>query len=76
MAVKRWHLWRRASVLAVLSTLVVASLDEYHQSFLPSRTSSPIDVGIDVCGAIAFQLVLLLIIQWYARRRRPGYRAA
>ncbi len=74
MAVKQWTLWRRASVLAVLCTLVVASLDEYHQSFLPSRTSSPIDVGIDVCGAIAFQLVLLLIIQWFVRRR-PGYRA-
>jgi VanZ family protein len=75
MAVRHWTLWRRASVLAVLCTLVVASLDEYHQSFLPSRTSSPIDVGIDVCGAIAFQLVLLLIIQWFSRRR-PGYRAA
>ena len=75
MAVKHWTLWRRASVLAVLCTLVVASLDEYHQSFLPSRTSSPIDVGIDLCGAIAFQLVLLLISQWLVRRR-PRYRAA
>ena len=75
MTVKSWTLWRRASVLAVLSTLLIASLDEYHQSFLPSRTSSPVDVGIDVCGAIAFQLVLLLIIQLSARRR-PGYRAA
>jgi VanZ family protein len=75
MAVKHWTLWRRASALAVLCTLVVASLDEYHQSFLPSRTSSPVDVGIDLCGAIAFQLVLLLVIQWFARRR-PGYRAA
>ena len=75
MAVRHWTLWRRASVLAVLCTLVVASLDEYHQSFLPSRTSSPIDVGIDVCGAIAFQLVLLLIIQRFVRRR-PGYRSA
>ncbi len=74
MAVKHWTLWRRASVLAVLCTLVVASLDEYHQSFLRSRTSSPIDVCIDLCGAIAFQLVLLLIIQWFSRR--PGYRAA
>jgi VanZ family protein len=74
MSVKHWTLWRRASVLAVLCTVVVASLDEYHQSFLPSRTSSPLDVGIDLCGAIAFQLVLLLIIQWFSRR--PRYRAA
>jgi VanZ family protein len=71
MAVKHWNLWRRASVLAVLCTLVIASLDEYHQSFLPSRTSSPIDVGIDLCGAIAFQLVLLLIIHLFARRHLP-----
>jgi VanZ family protein len=72
MAVRRWTLWRRASVLAVLCTLVIASLDEYHQSFLPSRTSSPRDVLIDLCGAIAFQLVLLLIIQLF----RPRLRAA
>jgi VanZ family protein len=70
--VKHWTLWRRASVLAVLCTLLIASLDEYHQSFLPSRTSSPRDVLIDLCGAIAFQLVLLLIIQLF----RPRFRAA
>jgi VanZ family protein len=72
MAVKHWTLWRRASVLAVLCTLLIASLDEFHQSFLPSRTSSPRDVLIDLCGAIAFQLVLLLIIQLF----RPRFRAA
>jgi VanZ family protein len=68
MAVKHWTLWRRASVLAVLSTLLIASLDEYHQSFLPSRTASPVDVGIDLCGAIAFQLILLLVISLFSRR--------
>jgi VanZ family protein len=68
MAVKHWTLWRRASVLAVLCTLLIAALDEYHQSFLRSRTSSPLDVGIDLCGAIAAQLVLLSVIQWFARR--------
>ena len=72
MAVKHWTLWRRASVLAVLCTLLIAGLDEYHQSFLPSRTSSPRDVLIDLCGAIAFQLVLLLVIQLF----RPRLRAA
>ena len=74
MAVKHWTLWRRASVLAVLCTLLVASLDEYHQSFLPSRTASPVDVGIDLCGAIAAQLILLLIISWFSRR--PDLRPA
>jgi VanZ family protein len=74
MAVKHWTLWRRASVLAVLCTLLVAILDEYHQSFLPSRTSSPKDVCIDLCGAITAQLLLLLTIQLFARRLR--FRAA
>jgi VanZ family protein len=74
MAVKHWTLWRRASVLAVLCTLLIASLDEYHQSFLPSRTSSPVDVGIDLCGAIAAQLILLLVISWFSRR--PDFRTA
>jgi VanZ family protein len=72
MAVKHWTLWRRASVLAVLCTLLIAISDEYHQSFLPSRTSSPVDVGIDLCGAVAAQLLLLLIIQLYSRRPRLG----
>jgi VanZ family protein len=70
MAIRHWTLWRRASVLAVLCTLLIASLDEYHQSFLPTRTSSVFDVGIDLCGAIVFQSLLLLTIQWFSRRPR------
>ena len=34
----------------------------------------PVDVGIDLCGAIAAQLILLLIISWFARR--PDFRPA
>ena len=70
MALRHWNLWRRASVAAVLCTLLIAILDEYHQSFLASRTSSPIDVCIDLSGAIAAQLLLLLIIQLLTRRLR------
>jgi VanZ family protein len=73
LAIKHWILWRRASVAAVLCTLLIAILDEFHQSFIPSRTSSPIDVCIDLCGAIAAQLLLLLAIQLFSR---PNFRAA
>jgi VanZ family protein len=72
--VRHWTLWRRASVAAVLCTLVIATLDEYHQSFIPSRTSSPIDVGIDLCGAMAAQLLLLLVVQLVSRL--PRFRTA
>jgi VanZ family protein len=73
MSIRGWSLLRRASLLAVFCTLIIASLDEFHQSFLPSRTSSPIDVGIDLCGAITAQLLLLLMIQLFLR---PKLRAA
>jgi VanZ family protein len=52
-----------AAARAVLCAVIVATLDEYHQSFLPSRTSSPIDVCIDACGAIVAQLLLLGILR-------------
>ena len=63
-------LWRRATLLAVFSTFIVASADEFHQRFLPGRTSSPVDVGIDVCGAIVAQLVVYSLMLLIVRRSR------
>jgi VanZ family protein len=53
--------------LALLGTGLVASLDEWHQSYLPSRTGSVWDVLLDCCGAIA----LLLAAYIYLRLMRP-----
>ena len=39
--------------LALLGTALVASWDEWHQTFLPNRTGSPYDVLLDCCGAAA-----------------------
>jgi len=64
-----WLLWRRAAVLAVASTLLVACADEFHQSFLPNRTSSPVDVGIDLLGAVLAQLMVLAVMPLIAGRR-------
>jgi VanZ family protein len=62
---QRWRDWRarfrNAAGLALLSTLLLASWDEWHQSFLPGRTSSPLDVLLDCCGAIAAHLILFWI---------------
>jgi VanZ family protein len=66
--------FRYAAGLALLSTLLLASWDEWHQSFLPNRTSSVRDVGIDFCGAMAAQLVLLGIVSVW--RKRPRVRVA
>jgi VanZ family protein len=40
------------AALALLGTGLLASWDEWHQSFLPNRTSSPWDVLLDCLGAL------------------------
>ena len=45
------NFWRAAALTLVVAA-IYASLDEFHQSFIPSRTGSPWDVMIDTCGAV------------------------
>ena len=60
--------WRPAAgALAVLTTLVVASLDEWHQHFVPGRVGSVRDVLIDASGALVANLIFLAIMT----RQRP-----
>jgi VanZ family protein len=62
--------WRlESSILAVLSTAIVASGDEYHQTFLPGRTGTPDDVLLDTIGACTMCL-LVWIVCWRRRRDR------
>ncbi len=63
-----------AACLAVVLAICYAALDEYHQSFTPSRTASWHDVAIDAGGAV-FGLILLGMAklgrgQWAVRRVR------
>jgi VanZ family protein len=53
--------------LALLGTALVASCDEFHQTFLPNRTGTPWDVLLDCTGAITLQLVVYV----YMRSFRP-----
>jgi VanZ family protein len=55
----------RVEFLAMIGTAMVASADEYHQSFLPNRTSSPRDVLLDCIGA----LVTIVVAHYWVRRR-------
>ena len=62
----RWQM--KMSILflvAALGSAIFAASDEFHQSFVPSRTASPNDVMIDICGA----LVGLSICWVFARRQ-------
>jgi VanZ family protein len=54
----KWAL--RWANLAVLGTALVASLDEWHQSYIPSRTGRWQDVVLDTCAGIGAQILLFL----------------
>jgi VanZ family protein len=56
--------------LGLLLVVLYALLDEYHQSFVPTRTPSIYDSAIDIAGG----LTVLLIFKAY--RKRAGEREA
>lgn len=66
--------------MAVLGTALVASLDEWHQSFNPARTGRWQDVVLDTCAGIAAQILIVLWTRPFARPRgivdADGSRAA
>jgi VanZ family protein len=64
---KLWSIqWARISFFM---TALVASLDEWHQTFLPARTGRWQDVVLDSSAALAAQIVIWLFAQ---PRRRPA----
>lgn len=60
----RKTVWRMAAVVLAFGALV-ASVDEWHQTSLPSRTGSMRDVLLDMLG-----LSLGLLVVWLIERRR------
>ena len=60
--------------VAILGTAVVASLDEWHQSFIPTRTGRWQDVVLDTCAGVAAQILILLWWQIFLRRRSGSVR--
>jgi len=65
LALRASAFWKCA-LLALASTALVASCDEWHQTFLPNRTGTPWDVLLDSCGAT----VAMLLVFAYARTFR------
>ena len=52
------HAWVwPAALLAWAGTAFVASMDEWHQSFIPSRTGTPRDVLLDSAAGLVFLLI-------------------
>lgn len=52
------------ALLAIVLVAGYASLDEFHQSFVPGRTAAVGDVLIDTSGGVAAQLLAALFVLW------------
>jgi VanZ family protein len=50
-----------AHSLAIAATFLVASADEFHQTFMPNRTGCFSDVLLDTSGAVTLGLLLFLV---------------
>jgi len=59
----RWAF--RWAAIAFVVSVVVASLDEWHQTYIPTRTGLVSDVMLDSCAALVAQIVIFL---WLRRR--------
>jgi len=66
----KWTL--RWANMAILGTALVASLDEWHQSFIPSRTGTIRDVVLDTCAGIAAQVLVLLWVRSFGKATSPS----
>jgi VanZ family protein len=74
LEVRRPRGWRvKPALWAVLAAGLYALTDEYHQSFVPGRTASLIDCGIDTGGA-ALGVLLVYADAWFlhAAANRPA----
>jgi VanZ family protein len=53
----------RTALLSWLGTAIVAALDEWHQSYIPSRTGTIWDVALDSVAGVAFLVVAYFWLQ-------------
>ncbi len=65
----------RAHGLAILATFLVASADEFHQSFLPNRSGQFSDVVLDCCGAAVMGLALFVVMNVVKSRKQARIKA-
>lgn len=59
----------RAALLSWLGTAFVAAMDEWHQSFILSRTGTARDVALDTVAGVAFLVVAYF---WLRRSERTA----
>ncbi|KGR74080.1 VanZ family protein [Ureibacillus sinduriensis] len=61
-----------AVIYAIFTTFIVASLDEYRQTFVVGRTGIFDDVILDTAGAITFIVFFKVVLVLYHKLKRPS----
>lgn len=56
-------------ITAIVLGAVLASLDEFHQLFIPGRSAMVSDVVIDSCGVVVGSIIFTLIILLQEKKR-------
>jgi len=80
LLLRRWGMylhdfWRMEwAMLGMGVTVITASLDEIHQSFIASRTGRWQDVVLDTCGAAVLQIIIYFMSLRALNRRRERVR--
>jgi VanZ family protein len=67
---KRRQLRLRWALITILMVAAYASLDEFHQAFVPGRTPAVTDVLLDTAGGVAAQIAVALFAAWIRLRDR------
>ena len=64
----RLPFWKTRILTGFFCTVLLAALDEFHQTFVPGRSGNLTDICIDSLGAIAASLCLLLFYSLYQKK--------
>src|SRR5258708_6789163 len=62
-----------SATMAILGTALVASLDEWHQNYIPSRTGRWQDVVLDTSAGIVMQILVLLWVRSFSLRSTSAF---
>jgi VanZ family protein len=58
----------KPAMIVLLISASYAALDEFHQSFVATRTASPRDITLDICGAVIALALCWRCVRLHRRR--------
>ena len=70
-SLQKWRI--RWIIYSIIGVVFYATSDEFHQTFVSSRTASLVDVGIDSVGGILSQMAIIL--RWKITKQILTYRS-